>query len=306
MEKRILVIGSEGFIGKFFINFYIRQKNFIKESYMVDIKNINKRNYYQCDVTNYKKINKIIQKIKPDEIYNFSGSFSNIFDIDYLNNVISTKNIFDSIISSKNINCKILLNGSAAEYGFIKENNGPINENYPLNPISFYGLSKVYQTYLAKTYFFRNDIKVYIARPFNPIGYGISQNLFIGRLLNEIKKNLEKKSKIILGNLDNERDYLDIEDLIRAYEKIMKNGTPGEIYNIGSGKSIKIQELLNIFLKTFKIDKSEVEINKDFIKKFDIAKIIADNSKLKKLNWEPKISLEDSVHRIKNLMLNGI
>lgn len=306
MEKRILIIGSEGFIGKYFINYYIKHYDAIEKLYMVDILEIKKKNYFKCNVTNFEKIKRIIQKIKPDEIYNFSGTFSNILEEDYLNNVIATRNIFESIIQNNNINCKILINGSAAEYGFIKKKDSIINEDYPLNPISFYGLSKVYQTFLAKTYFLRNNIKVYIARPFNIVGYGISQKLFIGRLINEIKLNLKNKSKIILGNLHNERDYLDIEDLVRAYEIIMNNSAPGEIYNIGSAESIKIKELLDIFLKVFKINKNEVEIDKNLIRKFDIPKIVADNSKLKRLNWEKKILLEDSVRKIKDLMFNEI
>jgi len=301
-RQKTLIIGSEGFIGKAFINYYIKEKNSIEDIFTIDIKTVRKKNHFQCDATIFKEISKIIQNIKPDEIYNFSGSFSNIFETDYLNNVVITKNIIDSILLDQNTNCKILINGSAAEYGFIKNDNTNINENYPLNPISFYGLSKAFQTYLAKSYFLRSNVQIYIARPFNIIGYGISSKLFIGRLLDGIKNNVEKKSKIIVGNLNNERDYLDIEDLIKAYKKIMNYGIPGEIYNIGSGTSIKMQDLLNLFLRIFEINNSEVEINQNFIKKFDIPKIVADISKLKNLKWNPKVNLEDSVQRIKNLM----
>lgn len=303
MEKKILVLGSEGFIGKSFIKYYINEGNSNCNLHMIDVQDIKKRNYYKCNASNFEKINIIIRKIKPDEIFNFSGSFSNNFENDYINNVIVTKNIFDALILSNNINCKILINGSAAEYGLIKDFDNPVNEEDPLNPISFYGLSKVYQTFLAKTYFLRNDLNVFIARPFNIMGYGVSDKLFVGRLLNEIKKNLKKKSKIVLGNLDSERDYLDIEDLIRAYQKIMNKGKPGEIYNIGSGNAIKIRDLLNIFLDIFGINENEVELNKDFNIKFDIPKIIADISKLKQLNWNKEISLEMSIGKIKQMII---
>lgn len=302
MEKKILVIGSEGFVGKTFIKYHTEHANSNEELFMVDIKNIKKKNYFNCNATNPDEISNIIQEIKPEEIYNFSGSFSNNFEIDYLNNVILTKNIFDSILLNNLLKCKILIIGSAAEYGFIKESDNPIKENYPLNPVSFYGLSKVIQTYLAKTYFIRDNIKVYLTRPFNVIGYGSSQNLFIGKLIKGIESNLKRKEKIYLGNLENERDYLDIEDLINAYEKIIKYGNPGEIYNIGSGKCIKIRDILNIFLKVFKIDIEEVEVNNSLNKKYDVPKIMADISKLKKLNWNLKISMLDSVQKIKKLM----
>jgi len=305
MEKKILILGSEGFIGKSFVNYYDRLDDSNIKLFLIDIIPIKKNHYFNVDLTDFEKINKILQKIKPDEIYNFSGSFTNSFSTDYQNNVLVTKNIFDSILANNLDKCKILINGSAAEYGLIQKEDFIINEDYPLNPISFYGLSKVYQTYLAKTYFLRENINVYITRPFNIIGNGISSNLFIGRLINEIIMNLKENRKIIVGNLDQERDYIDIEDLIKAYEKIIQNGVPGEIYNIGSRSSIKIHDLLMKFIEIFEIDKNYIEINKNLSSKFDIPKIIADNNKLKELGWTNKISLENSIRKIKNSVLTN-
>ena len=299
MEKRLLVLGSEGFIGKKFIEFQKTLDFPHKNLFMVDIREIKKENYFKFNASNYENLNKIIQKIVPDEIYNFSGSFSNVFEIDYMNNVMVSKNIFDSLIQNKQTDCKVLINGSAAEYGFIKAHSSPIKEDYPLNPVSFYGLSKVYQTFLAKTYFLRDNINVFVTRPFNIIGYGISNKLFIGRLISEIEQHIKSRKTISLGNLDSERDYIDIDDLLIAYKLIMERGTPGEVYNIGSGKSIKMLNLLRIFLEFFNIDFKDVELSKDFVRRFDVPKIVGNISKLKELNWHPTISLKESVSKIK-------
>jgi GDP-4-dehydro-6-deoxy-D-mannose reductase len=299
MEKRIVVLGSEGFIGKKFIEFQKALDFPHKNLFMVDIREIKKQNYFQCNASNYENLNKIIQKIVPDEIYNFSGSFSNVFEIDYMNNVMVSKNIFDSLIQNKQTDCKVLINGSAAEYGFIKEYSSPVKEDSSLNPVSFYGLSKVYQTFLAKTYFLRDNVNVFVTRPFNIIGYGISNKLFIGRLISEIEQNITSRKKITLGNLDSERDYIDIDDLLKAYKLIMERGAPGEVYNIGSGKSIKMLDLLRIFLEVFNIDFKDVELSKDFVRRFDVPKIVGNISKLKELNWHPTISLKESVSKIK-------
>ena len=176
-------------------------------------------------------------------------------------------------------------------------------EDSSLNPVSFYGLSKVYQTLLAKTYFLRENVNVFVTRPFNIIGYGISNKLLVGRLISEIEQNITSRKKIALGNLDSERDYIDIDDLLKAYELIMERGTPGEVYNIGSGKSIKMLDLLRIFLEVFNIDFKEVEQSKDLVRRFDVPKIVGDISKLKELNWHPTISLKESVSKIKNQFL---
>lgn len=299
MEKRILVLGSEGFIGKKFIEFLKAFDFPHKNLFRVDIREIKKQNYYKCNASNYENLNSIIQKIVPDEIYNFSGSFSNVFEIDYMNNVMVSKNIFDSLIQNKQKDCKVLINGSAAEYGLIKDSSSPVKEDSSLNPVSFYGLSKVYQTFLAKTYFLRDNVNVFVTRPFNIIGYGITNKLFIGRLISEIEQNITSRKKITLGNLDSERDYIDINDLLKAYKLIMERGTPGEVYNIGSGKSIKMLDLLKIFLEVFNIDFKDVEQSKDLVRRFDVPKIVGDISKLKELKWYPAISLKESVSKIK-------
>ena len=93
MEKIILVLGSEGFIGKSFIEYQNSLDSRVK-IVEVDIKDMKKKNYYKCNASNFENINHIIQKTNPNEIYNFSGTFSNVFEIDYKNNVIVTKNIF--------------------------------------------------------------------------------------------------------------------------------------------------------------------------------------------------------------------
>ena len=304
MEKKIIILGSVGFIGKSFVNYYKRLDDSNIELYFIDIVPIKKNNYSNANATNFEKINKIIQKVRPDEIYNFCGSFTNIFKTDYENNVIATKNIIESILLNNLDDTKILINGSAAEYGLIQKEDSIIDEDYPLNPISFYGLSKVFQTYLAKSYFLMENINVYITRPFNIIGYGVSSKLFIGRLINEIKLNIKEKRRITLGNLNNERDYIDIEDLINAYVTIIQKGVPGEIYNIGSRCSIKTQNLLKKFMEIFEIDEKFIEIDKNFIRKFDIPKIIADNTKLKELGWINKITLGNSIQKIKSSILS--
>ena len=88
----------------------------------------------------------------------------------------------------------------------------------------------------------------------------ISKKLFIGRLISEIEQNITNRIKINIGNLDSERDYIDIDDLLKAYKLIMERGTPGEVYNIGSGNSVKMLDLLRIFLDVFKIDFKDVEL----------------------------------------------
>jgi len=278
--KKILIIGASSESGKYLFQHIKKEKSDIffcdiSKSYNSELDS----RWFESNLTDYDSMKQIIASVVPDQIYNFAGSFSNIFDTDYIVNVLLTKNIFDAIIELK-LNSRILLVGSAAEYGAIDVNENPVNENHPLNPVSIYGLTKVYQTNLMKFYHRTKNINVVMARTFNLISSNMSEKLFIGRLykqIDEYKKGVIEK--ISLGNLQNKRDYIDIDEAVKKYSIIMEKGFSGEVYNVGSGKSITISELLEDVLKRNDLTMDCVGKN-NFDNRFDIKDVYADVDKL--------------------------
>jgi GDP-4-dehydro-6-deoxy-D-mannose reductase len=188
----------------------------------------------------------LLNKIQPQQIYHLAGSFTNDYSTDYRNNVAATKNILDTLSTLK-IPCRVLLIGSSAEYGDVLPSDNPIREDHPLKPLSFYGLTKVFQTHLMQFY---HHLDLVMGRTFNLCGEGMSPNLFVGRVYHQIYSYKKGEiSKISLGSLKPERDYIDIEDAVRYYQTIMNKGKRGEIYNVGSGRPTKIATLLEEILK---------------------------------------------------------
>ena len=155
MKEKILVTGAYGFLGKSIQNILKGCND--KRLFLSDIKKSKKSNYIQCDFVNYTSVKNLIHTVKPDKIYHLAGTFTNDYIEDYNGNVLSTKNILSSI-KQVQPNCRIMLIGSAAEYG-IKPKKGPVKENQELNPHTFYGLSKVFQTHLMNV---RQPIEVII------------------------------------------------------------------------------------------------------------------------------------------------
>ena len=228
--------------------------------------------------------NELIQKIKPDLICHLAGTFSNNYEIDYPANVLTTKNILEAVRGLVK-NCRIMLIGSSAEFGIVEKDENPIIECRPLRPTSVYGLTKVFQTYLMQYYINAFSLDIVMARAFNIIGKGISNKLFIGRVYQQIQqlKNNEIK-KIVVGNLDNERDYISIEDAIKHYIKILLYGKKGAVYNVGNGVPLKTRVILNKVLDEEEIDFKFIETarsERDNI--YDVPQIYADVSKLKDL-----------------------
>ncbi|MFZ4400854.1 MAG: GDP-mannose 4,6-dehydratase [Bacteroidales bacterium] len=278
--SKILILGANSTSGKALVNYL---KQFDDELFFCDFtdsySDTLSKNWFKTDISSFENIYKVLKIVFPDQIYNFAGSFTNNYDIDYKANVFITKNIFDSL-QNLNHNARVLLIGSSAEYGIIDEKDNPVNENQPLNPASVYGLTKVYQTNLMKYYYNTYNSNVVMARTFNLLGMNMNEKLFIGKLyklIDEFKKGII--DKITLGNIDNKRDYLKIDQAVVLYHKIINYGKTGEIYNVGSGNSIRICDLLESILIENGLDMNIVKIEK-YSNKYDIKDIYSDNSKL--------------------------
>ncbi len=266
---KVLITGAHGFSARHL--FESLSKDPSLEIFQLDID--------KCDLSQYETTKKWIHSIAPNQIYHLAGSFTNIYETDYQNNVLSTKNILDSLVSL-NIQCRVLLVGSAAEYGVPSTN--PICENAPLAPVSIYGLTKVFQTFLMDHYSSLYGLDLVMARTFNLMGKGLSKNLFIGKVYDQIDRYKKGEiSKITLGNLSAERDYIDIKEAMLAYQKIMNKGLKGATYNVGSGRRTEMAHLLKEILEEHGLSMDVVEKKKMPLPK--VSQIFANTEKLSSL-----------------------
>lgn len=279
---KVLVLGASGFTARHLIeNLRADPDN---EIFCSSLSAEGGANWIECDLTIPAATDSLVEQAQPDQIYQLAGSFTNHYETDYLSNVVASRNILESILKTKR-ECRVLLIGSAAEYGLVRPEDNPISEDHPLNPISIYGLTKVYQTDLMR--FFRNvhDADVVMARPFNLIGKDISERLFPGAVQKQIAEyKAGERSEIILGNLSHRRDYIKVEAAVKYYELIMKTGRAGEVYNVGSGKGTTIRDLLKAIMEEngLSMDLVEERAVSD-TNKLDVKEVIADVTKVNSL-----------------------
>jgi GDP-4-dehydro-6-deoxy-D-mannose reductase len=284
---KVLITGANGFTGSHLVED-------LKQNSNLDIyctsRTIKEASNLSCDLTNAESVNNLILQIKPERIYHLAGSFTNDYAVDYANNVISTRNILESILKTK-ITCRVLLIGSAAEYGLIKEEDNPLREDHLLNPVSIYGLTKVYQTHLMQFYCQVHNLDVVMARTFNLLGKKISNRLFAGRIYQQIEEYKSGKiDKIILGDLQSRRDYIDVQEAIQDYQTVMTYGKAGEIYNVGKGSSVKLSHLLEKILLENDLEMEIVEVkSRDNINKLNVNNVFADLSKINLLRLKNRI-----------------
>jgi len=147
--------------------------------------------------------------------------------------------------------CKMLMACTAEEYGEsdILEGNA-ITEDFKIYPSNPYAISKAALDFFASTYQKIYNLNIYISRSFNHIGPGQSDSFVTSDFAKQIAE-IETGSRnpvIYVGNIDVYRDFLDVRDVVRAYECIVHNGIAGQAYNVCSGKKRKISEILDILI----------------------------------------------------------
>lgn len=174
----------------------------------------------------------------------------------------------------------------------------PIDEIHPNSAPNPYAFSKLMAEQYVKFYEEKFGLQCTIIRPFNIYGPGQSEKFLIPTLINQV---LDKsKENIIVNDLRPKRDYLFVEDLVDAIMVLMNSKSTG-IFNIGSGISYSIPELLNYLYKLLGFEKPIQSNNKPRVE--EIFDIRANINKISKLNWQPKVDIQNGLKKcVKNLM----
>ena len=250
----VLVTGATGALGNA-VTEYLNKKDGYK---VVTTGRSGNDTDFQLDITDETRLAEIIDQVKPGLIIQLAATFTHDFDDAYAVNVKANRQLLELVKHSKS-NLRVLLIGSAAEYGVIEADESPVSEEHDLNPVSVYGLTKVWQTQLAGFYS-KRGVDVVVARIFNLKGRGLSEKLFVGRLQKQIDGVLSCESSVIeLGPLSATRDYISTEDAARQLIDIAEFGESGLVYHIASGKPVVMRELLKATLREYDLDLSIVQ-----------------------------------------------
>jgi len=280
--KKIAVFGISGFTGRYF------EKHVFEAGYAgsydffgLDISVSGAEHsgvftYRELDATDDRAISLFLEEVRPDYILNLIGTFhAETFEQYFLSNVGVSRLMCDAIIRAKIIPEKIVLIGSAAEYGSTVSN--PVRETDVPKPVNFYGITKLFQTQFAEYYFRNYELPIVVARTFNTLGKGLSNNLSVGSFMSQIE-SMPDGGSIQVGNINTSRDFLHIADVAGRYWELLLKGKAGEIYNICSGAPRTIRSILEDLIR--ESGKSlKIEIDPSRFKEKDIDSIYGDPSK---------------------------
>ena len=216
-------------------------------------------------------------------------------------NVVGPCNLFEAVRAAK-LDPVIQIACSSEEYGLVKPDEVPIKESNPLRPLSPYGVSKVAMDYLGYQYFKSYGMKIIRTRGFNHSGPRRGE-VFVCSSFSKQIAEIERGGRepiIRVGNLSAKRDFTDVRDMVNGYFLAIQKCKPGEVYNICSGRAIKIQKVLDILLAMSKV-KVKVEQDPGRMRPSDVPILQGSFSKFKRqTGWKPKISLEKTLKDLLN------
>lgn len=246
----------------------------------------------------------LLKQIQPDRIYHLAGqafvggSWANPWET-LETNLRAQVNLLEAL----RVVCpaaRMLVVGSNEEYGRLTPADLPVRETTPLRPDSPYGVSKVGQDLLGLQYFLSYGLHLVRVRPFNHIGPRQNPKFVAPAFASQIAAIEAGRQAPVLrvGNLAARRDFTDVRDMVRAYVLALEQGEPGEIYNIGSGRSRGIQELLDTLLRLATCPIT-VEVDPARLRPSDVAEAVCEAHKFRaRTGWAPTIPFEQTLKEL--------
>jgi len=247
------------------------------------------------DLSDPSSMRRLIAGLRPDRIFHLAAqsfvpaSWDSPAETLQLN-VIGQVNLFEAIREAE-IDPLVHVAGSSEEYGLVYPHEVPMKETNPLRPLSPYAVSKVGQELLAWQYHRSYGLRAIVTRGFNHTGPRRGENFVTSSFalqIAQIERDL-KPPVIEVGDLQSRRDWTDVRDTVRAYWLTLEHGDPGDVYNIGTGVSRSVGEMLDVLL-TLTHRKVEIRVDPSRLRPSDVTLLWSDPSKFQaKTGWQPEI-----------------
>jgi len=312
MAKKALITGIAGFVGSYMAELLLAEGYEVyglcrPRSKMDHIESIkSKIQLEDADLLDSHSLYTTINKIKPEYIFHLAaqsfvptswGSPAVTLEV----NIVGSANVFEAV-RQVGIDPVIQIACSSEEYGMVHADEVPIKETNPLRPLSPYAVSKLAMDYLGYQYFESYKMRIIRTRGFNHTGPRRGDTFAESTFAKQIALIEKGKQEpvIYVGNLDAARDYTDVRDMVRAYLLAVHKCDPGDVYNISTGTSIKIADVLKLMLSMSKV---QVEIKEDpkRMRPSDVPILIGDNTKfVAKTGWKPEIPFTKTAEDLLN------
>lgn len=256
-------------------------------------------NVRHMDLLDTETVRTVLADVRPEHIFHLAGftsvkeSWSHPDEALRINRD-GTRNLYQTLQQLK-LTPRVLITSSAEVYGIPKSL--PVSETHPTAPKNPYAESKLAQERVSKDF---PDIPTIVTRSFPHIGPGQSPAFVTSDFARQIVQVEHNQAAAVqVGNLEAERDFTDVRDVVVAYRLLVEKGKPNEIYNVCSGQGYRIQDILNKLLTMSSRPNIPVVKDPQRIRPVDIPILIGDHTKLTAATqWIPHIQLADTLRSI--------
>ena len=305
--RRILVTGASGFVGTHLVERLKKGREYDvfasvfgqSEGFISNL--LPASRVFPLNLMDAEQTRRVVTHIKPQAVVHLAAlaaagaSFDKPVET-LVNNIGAQVNLLEALVR---LNSKptILIIGSGEEYGMVRKEDLPIDEETPLRPVSPYAVSKVAQDFLGYQYYLSYQLPVIRLRPFNHTGERQTDQFVVPAFAKQIAEIEAGKAEGVLkvGNLQATRDFTDVKDMVIAYELALTQCRPGEVYNIGSGRGVSINQILRQLMAMSKVA-IRVEKDRKRFRKLDVPMIVADNRRFRKATgWKLTIPLAETL-----------
>lgn len=300
--KRALIIGGAGFVGQ-----HLAQR--LHESgYAVGVTKLSHESpalpfadIYDLDILDAEAVKSLLAALQPDCVFHLAAQSSAALSwqkpaltVDI--NVKGAVNVLEGLRALEK-KPRILLIGSSEEYGRVTEAECPIGEGQEARPGNIYAATKVCQEMIGLLYAEAYGMDVMATRSFNHVGPGQLPAFVVSDFCRQaaLIEAGRQEAVIRVGNLAARRDFTDVRDVVRAYVLLMEKGQRGEIYNVGTGRALSVQELLDEILRA---STAEIRVERDErrFRPLDAPLNVADVTKLRAATgWTPQLDIRETL-----------
>ena len=336
MKKKALIFGVTGQDGSYLAEFLLKKRysvhgvkrrsssiNTFRIDHIYQDPHVKSRNFFlhYGDITDSTSVSKIIEKIRPHEIYNLAAQ-SHVavsFEVpEYTANAdaLGALRILEAIKFHKlEKKTKFYQAGTSEMYGKVQES--PQNEKTNFYPLSPYGVAKLYAHWITKNY--REAYNIFGSNGilFNHESPRRGETFVTKKIIRALVRiKMGKQRSLFLGNLDSKRDWGHAKDYVEAMWKILQQKEPDD-YVIATGKQFSIRQFINLVTKKLNLNivwkgkglnekgyetttkKNIIFIDKNYIRPLDVTTLLGNASKArKKLSWKPKTNINQLIEEM--------
>lgn len=293
---RVIVTGAAGFMGRHLVQ-RLQVTNSSLRLYGADLQPGAAAGieWIRVDLTDKNELRRVIADVQPVLVFHLAGVvFSRDWETLFRSNVVTTVNLMESLRDEAR-SARVVITGSAAEYGHVPSVCLPIREDTVLRPTTPYGVAKAAQVMTA--FIYRAQVDVIAARVFNVIGFGMSKRSSIGSFALQLTRILRGEQEPILrvGNLNSKRDFLDVRDVVDALARLAKYGQAGSIYNVCRGESISMRQVVDMMIEQCGVPVSVV-VEQARLAASDVSDSYGDPTRIRAdTGWQSRYTLRESL-----------